>query len=302
MRLPLLFCLFAAAAILCGQEEEGDGKPAVIPEAEKAKLAALLPDPAAFGGKPSEDASFYGSDLYRLIDGGSDVYHQNGFVALVHREYKAGDVELTVDVYDMGNPLQGFAIYSNERSPDYHFISTGAEGYSGEGMLNFLQGAYYVKMQAFGDKSESVLTSAANGISAKIGGGRELPAPAPWLPANGLVNRSQKYIIKAPLAHDFLSPALGATYRLGGAETAVFASLAPNPAEAAKRLASLKAYYERSGKVNAFAGLPGEAWRANNEYEGDVIFFARGRNLLIVQHPPAKPDGFLNELYSSVKD
>jgi hypothetical protein len=297
-----LICLFAATVILCGQEEEGDGKPAVIPEPEKAKLAALLPDAASFGGKPSEDASFYGSDLYRLIDGGSDAYHQNGFVALVHREYKAGDVELTVDIYDMGNPLQGFAIYSNERSPDYHFISMGAEGYSGEGMLNFLQGAYYVKMQAFGDKSDSVLTSAANGISGKIGGGKELPSPAPWLPTGGLVNRSQKYIIKAPLAHDYLAPALGATYRVGGAETLVFASLAPDAAEATRRLASLKGYYEKSGKVNAFPGVAGEVWRTDNKYEGDVVFFARGRNLVIVQHPPAKPEGFLNELYSSVKD
>jgi len=50
------------------------------------------------------------------------------------------------------------------------------------------------------------------------------------------------------------------------------------------------------------AGLPGEVWRASNQYEGEMAFFARGSYVVVVQAPPPDADAFLKELYSSVKD
>jgi hypothetical protein len=82
----------------------------------------------------------------------------------------------------------------------------------------------------------------------------------------------------------------------------VLASLAPTPGEAASRLARLKEHFAGSGTVTAVAGLPGEVWRSGNQKEGDVVCFARGRYVVMVQAPPTPPDAFLHELYSSVKD
>jgi hypothetical protein len=288
-----LACLLAITGLLQAQE---------VSEARKARLSALLPAAPEFAAKPSEAARFFGADLYKLIDGGAEAYHQFGFVALVHREYKSSAAEITADIFDMGDSLRAFGIYSAERSPDYHYISMGAEGYAEEGTLNFLQGEYYVKLQGFGDKPAPELESAARSISAKIGGGRTLPDAVAWFPASGLVNRSQKYVIEAPLGHDFLSPAVTAAYRFGDTETTVSASIGTNAPDAARRLASLKAHYEKTGKVESFAGLPGEAWRASSQYEGEAVFFVRGRNLVVVANPPAQAEKFLKEVYFSIKD
>jgi hypothetical protein len=169
MRGPIA-CLFLATALWAQQ--------APIPAAVKTRLGALLP-------KGGNAVRFYSSDLYRYMDGGADLYLKYGLVAMAHREYKRAGVELTVDVFDMGSPLQAFGMYSAERSPEYHFIDIGAEGYSSESTLNFLQGRYYVRLSAFGDGAAAALDKCARAISGKIGGDRSLPAVPDTLPREG---------------------------------------------------------------------------------------------------------------------
>jgi hypothetical protein len=302
----MFFCVLAFSALLCGQKgDRGPARPAATQTAEKNKLAALLPNPPGFSGRAEAPAKLYSAtDLYRYIDGGADAYVDYGLVQLIHREFKAGTVDLTVDIYDMGDPLRAFGIYSAERSPEYLFIPIGAEGYADIGALNFLQGEYYVKLQAFGDndKTPPVLESAAKSIASKIGPEGAVPQPVSWFPATGQVARSQKYVVKAPMGHDYLAPATTVLYRFGDKDTTVLASRAPTPAEAASRLGKLKEHFAGSGQVAAVEGLPGEVWRSANQYEGEMVFFARGPYVVVVQAPPANADAFLKELYSSVKD
>jgi hypothetical protein len=300
-----LLCLLAFSAPLRGQQADRESaRPAAIPTAEKNKLTDLLPAPPEFSGKPAAPAKFYSADLYRYLDGGADVYLDYGLVALVHREFKAGNVDLTVDIYDMGDRLGAFGIYSAERSPDYLFIPIGAEGHVDEGSLGFLQANYYVKLQAFGDNDSTprVLETAARSIMARIGPPGKVPRPVPWFPAAAQVAASQKYVVKAPLGRDYLAPATTALYRFDGHETTVLASRAPTPEEAALRLGKLKEDLARLGAVTAVAGLSGEVWRSAGTPDGEAVFFARGRYVVVVLGPPADADAFLKELYSSVKD
>ncbi len=134
------------------------------------RLASLLPDPSSFGGKASGRAVLYSSDLYKYLDGGAEVYHNAGFVSLVHRTYKVGDIDLTVDIYDMGEAGRALAMYSRERPPDATGPKIGRASYSGDGFLNFVQSRYYVKLIAFSDrgKTEAALAAAARNISGKI--------------------------------------------------------------------------------------------------------------------------------------
>src|SRR5271157_3567510 len=279
-----LLCLLAFSAALPGQQADRESaRPAAIPTAEKNKLAALLPAPPEFFGKPGPPARFYSTDLYRYLDGGADAYLDYGLVALIHREFKSGNVDLTVDIYDMGDPLQAFGIYSAERSPDYLFIPIGAEGHVDMGSLGFLQANYYVKLQAFGDNDNTppALEAAARGIMARIGPRGTAPQPVSWFPAAGQVAASQKYVVKAPLGRDYLAPA---------AE------------EATARLGRLKEDFARPGAVAAAPGFPGQVWRTAGAPDGETVFFARGCYVVVVLAPPADADAFLKELYASVKD
>ena len=260
MRGPIA-CLALAAALWAQQ--------APIPAEVKTRLAALLP-------KGGDAARFYSSDLYRYMDGGADIYLKYGLVALAHREYKRAGVEMTVDVFDMGSPLQAFGIYSAERSPEYHFIDIGAEGYSSESTLNFVQGRYYVRLSAFGDGAATALDSFARAISRSIGGDRKLPALLDMLPRENRMARSEKYVVGAPAGHDFLSPALTASYRFDGKATTLVISLAADAREANQRVEKLRQYYSQSG--------------------GEAIFFARGRLAVLCLHAPADAAAFLDKV------
>jgi hypothetical protein len=286
-----LVCLLAFAPLLLHAQEEGDAKPVPVSAAEKAKLQALLPAATA--------PDFYLSDLYQYMDGGADVYLQFGLVGMAHQEYRAGDTDVTADIFDMGDPLRAFGIYAAERSPTYRFISMGAEGYSNDGMLNFLQGNYYVKLVGFSasGKSATALDQAARGISDKIGGARTMPQAIAWLPAAGLVARSQKYVIKEPIGHECLSPAATATYQIDGKETTLLVSFAPNPEDA---VAQMKKSFQSPGSLAPLTGLPVPVWRGTNQYEGETIFFSRGRYTIVVVHPPAKPEAFLHALLEAI--
>ena len=258
-----IVCLFLAAALLPALQAQS------IPPEVKTRLARLLPT-----GKDA--VRFYSSDLYRYMDGGADIYLKYGLVALAHREYKSAGVDMTVDVFDMGGPLQAFGIYSAERSPEYHFIPIGAEGYSRESTLNFLQGRYYVRLSAFGDGAAPALLKFARAISQSIGGDRSLPALLDILPNENRIARSEKYVVDAPAGHDFLAPALTASYRFDGQVTSLVISLAADAHEANQRVEQLRRYYLRSG--------------------GEVIFFARGHYAVLCLHAPAGAAAFLDKV------
>jgi hypothetical protein len=160
------FLIAGFAAFLAAQNP-----PESLTAAQKGRLAALLPSARELAARSASGPKFYFADLYRYIDGGAEAYLRRGFVALVHREYKTSAIELTVDIYDMGNPAGAAAICAAERSPESPAAAAGAEAFSGDGMLNFRQGRYYGKLLAFGDpgKSAPLLERAARAIAAKIG-------------------------------------------------------------------------------------------------------------------------------------
>ena len=162
---------FAIALLSLAVAAQGQKESQPVSAAEKAKLSNLLPAPVG----TAKPAQFYSSNLYEYIDGGAEAYHKFNMTAMVHREYNAKGVDMTVDIYDMGSPSNASGIYASERSPAYHFIPIGEEGYSSEHTLNFLQGRFYVKLMAFGDKEPvaKMLNSFAESISAKIGGSKQ---------------------------------------------------------------------------------------------------------------------------------
>ncbi len=155
-----LLCLFALPVLLAPQSPR-----------EKARLTALLPDPAPLGLRAGKPAGFYAADLYRYLDGGADAYRKRGFLALIHQEYRAKDADLTADIYDMGNVARAGAMYEAERPPDCRSVAVGGGGYADEGVLNFHQERYYIKLMAFSDAGETgrLLDATARGISARIG-------------------------------------------------------------------------------------------------------------------------------------
>jgi hypothetical protein len=290
---------------LAAQEcEEGPAKPAVIPEAVKSSLAARVPTARELGATGPGERRFYGSDLWTYMDGGAEPYHGYGMVAMVHQEYKIKDTELTIDVFDMGDPLSAFGIYSSERAPEYKYLAIGTEGHGEDAVLNFLQGQYYVKLAAVRESGSSapLLATCAAQISKRIGGGKTMPEGLKLLPAANRVAHSEKFIKTAPLGHIFLAPAYLASYMFEGKPSTVALSLAANSAEARSRADQLGKYFTKLGKLVPRPDLGPGANLGSTSYEGEMVYVARGRYLVMVVNPPADHGSFLKTLIGAIPE
>ena len=301
------FCLLlilSLPGLLMGQEGEGGSPPAVIPAQVKERLERLLPEPSEVGAAQTGQQKFFSSDLYQYIDGGADVYLDYGLVALLHQEYKASGTEITLDIYDMGAPANAFGIYAAESAPDYHFLPIGAEGYGTNEILNFFQDEFYVKLSAFSDKEKTgpVLERFARAVSGRIGSAARMPEFLSLFPPQNLVSHSCRFMKKSPLGHDFLAPAIMASYALGEKPTSLVISKAPDANGAAQKVGQLRDYFGRSGKVVPQPGLAPGAFQGSNQFEGETVFFASGSYAILCINPPPNPESFLKAAIERVTE
>jgi hypothetical protein len=215
------------------------------------QFAKLLSEPLPGHPKPQAEASFYKPEtLYQYIDGGADVYLLYDFQVLLHQDFKAGTGDITADVYDMGKPEDAFGIYSAERSPKYNYIPVGAEGYRSNGVLNFFQDRYYVKLSGSGTSADVQLDQLARTLSTRIGGGRTAPPLLLKLPQLHRVPHSEQYIRKDPLGHAFLAPAYVVTYASTPKESKLLVSVANDAAGAKSHLDQLANHFKQTGECS----------------------------------------------------
>jgi hypothetical protein len=288
MRTTRLTILWILAATLCGaapaQEEASDPTALPVPEDVKRSLSALLPDSRGLGAEVDGPPSYYGGNLWEYIDGAAGAYHSYDFVALVSQAYKRKETDVTVDIYDMGEPLNAFGIYASERAPSSGMVAVGADGYLSENVLNFLQGRYYVKLSAFAPAGapSAVLTAFAEAISSRIGSAKTLPPELGRLPKQGLVPHSERFVREAPLGHAFLAPALEASYRLGGVEARLLLSQAESAEQAAQRVTLLDDHFRKRGTLVAAPELPKGTRRGTTSFQGEVVFRAVGSEVVLI--------------------
>jgi hypothetical protein len=197
---------------VCGGHQKGVGlslsalltRVRVIKGRRSGRLTALVPNPLLAHAAAQGPATFYScSTLYEYIDGAADVFQGYDVEVVLHQEFKAGVGELTVDIFGMGSLENAFGMYASERSPKYDFVDAGAEGYRNEGILNFFQDRYYVKIAGFGSGADAAIAQFAAGISRNIGSNKNFPALVSKLPEAGRNRHPELYLRKDPLGHPF---------------------------------------------------------------------------------------------------
>lgn len=249
-------------------------------------VSTLLRQPLPRSAVAQGKASSYDSDtLYQYIDGGADIYLLYDFKTLLHQDFKSGASEVTADIYDMGNNENAFGIYSSERSPNYKFLPIGAEGYRGQGLLNFLEGQYYVKLSGAGPNADALLGEFARLLSNRIGASRTLPALLARFPREHRVAHSEQYIKKDPLGHAFLAPAYLAAYAEGKQQMKLVISVANSAPAAKARAAQLAKHFKQTGQQLPAPELGENGMRASNSFEGRVIARTQGRYLIALFNP-----------------
>jgi len=265
------------------------------------ELLRLVAEPLPDGSIAQSPASFYSPDnLYEYMDGGADIFVLYGVKSMLHLDAKVRTVDVTVDIFDMGSPNAAFGMYAAERSPDYDFIAMGAEGYRNKGILNFVQGRYYIKLAGFGDGADPVLEAWAKALSARVGSDTALPAMLTRLPSNHRKPHSEQYIPNDPLGHSFLGPAYVASYEFNGHESKLFVTLSENENDAHERLKQLEAHFSKTGECAAAPDIGAGAIRGKNSFEGSFVAKVQGHLLLLVLNPTTDGERILREAAKSL--
>ncbi len=62
-------------------------------------------------GRRGQAQCFVGSELYRHINGGAELYHRHGFERLAVQDYAKGGLEIRVEIYQMNDPNGCSAVF-----------------------------------------------------------------------------------------------------------------------------------------------------------------------------------------------
>jgi hypothetical protein len=243
-------------------------------------LRSLLPEPSGWA-LTETPAAYLPGTLFEYINGGAESYLSYGFRELAVGNYKdkKSAATLTVELYDMGNELNAFGIYSSERFPESRFLPVGIQGYWEEGALNFVVGSYYVKLLCFdcGPNGESTLTAIAKDIEKKAGAKGQLPPLLGLFPAEGLISNSEKFVLQNVLGYGFLHHGYLASYSIQGQEFELFIIQGADAQEAQNMMSQYLDFQRASGQ----APQPGPVGFQVRDRYAQNVFLAPAGNLIL---------------------
>ncbi len=179
---------------------------------QTAGAARLLPAAAEIsgwisGGPPE---SYEREGLYGYINGGSEIFLQYDFkradVGRYKKERGGAGREVTVDLYEMGSPLDAFGIFSVRRQGGEKALDLGGvPNWISESQASLASGVYFVNIIGFETQSED-MAAFARFLAKKIAAAGEKPceldgAGNPWsaFPKKNLLADTIRFI-KGPLA------------------------------------------------------------------------------------------------------
>jgi hypothetical protein len=242
-------------------------------------LAVLVPRVDAWT-QTEAPRSYFPESLFEYIDGAAESYLSYDFreLLVVDLEKKGTQATLTLEIYDMGDPINAFGIFGAERYPENKAVSIGELGYLEGEALNFMTGRFYVKMLGFGlgEETGSVLSGVGAQIAAAVKVKGTLPVYITAFPKKDLVAQSEKYIKKNFMGYEFLRQGFVATYKVGGKEFEGFFVDGESEKDAEDMLGKL---LEALAKDKQTPEKIAFGYHSRNRY-GQHLYIGRVRNVL----------------------
>lgn len=170
------------------------------------------------------EESFTADTLYEKINGRAEQYIRYGVEGMQFVSFSKENEFIDVFVYDMGNPIQAYGIYSVERTEGAPKTDLGRGGYQVKASHFFWKGAAYI--QVIASTTEGAIIQATETVAKKMNerledNGRELWGFA-LLPQNNRVDDTVQYFKQDALSLDFLKNGFTARYDVQGSEVTAF--------------------------------------------------------------------------------
>jgi hypothetical protein len=208
-RLFRMFLWLAAVLILISADQANiksknpasfSQEPQITKEGEQ-----FLPEDDQFRGwKQEESIAHYNREsLYGYINGGAEIFLQYAFRQLTHavyfREIQGSSQETIIEIYRMATPLDGFGIFSVNRSGGEQVSQKiDALNWISPSQINFVKENYFVNILGF-DCSLEDLEDFASIVADNIPGESMIPVDLTRFPKENRIPGSEKYI-QGPLA------------------------------------------------------------------------------------------------------
>ncbi|MCK4560507.1 MAG: hypothetical protein KAV45_12050 [Calditrichia bacterium] len=188
-RVRILICLFICCSSGFAAEKQDIHK----------LLDNLLPrnDELAGWFADGEPEAAVGEDLYLLINGGAEIYHEYGFKRAIFQRYTNEKVgALNLEIYEMDSPQATYGIYTFKTGNEGRSINTGREGWLESYFLNFWKAKFLVTITGLTpdtDMTENI-SKMAKVVASKISGPSEKPSLVSYLPLDNLLENGISYL------------------------------------------------------------------------------------------------------------
>ena len=257
-------------------------------------IESLLPTKLPEGWKQIGSPQVYTrKTLFNRINGQAELFFKYGFqksVFALYRNKNNAKDQVELDIYDMGNVLQAFGIFSRLRSED-RSAGVGLESYLEDSSLLFYGGRYFVTLYAT-EGDSSILTRLAKTISSEIPDSSPPPKEIDYFPKNGLKPGSIEYYPEGLLGYQFFKRGFQGVYlqknqdkveaKGEDKECYLFLVILKDPRDAEDALKAYRDSLSKKGKIDSTVqarfgpnGLKGE-----DPNRGKVIVVQRGFYLL----------------------
>ena len=235
--------------------------------------------------------TFTQKTLFERINGQAELFLKYGFqksVFAVYQGKKSRDDQMEADVYDMGNVLQAFGVFSRFRNEDRPG-GFGLDSFLDDHSALFYQGKYFVMLYA-PEPNQEILRQFSKLISSKISDPSPPPKEISYFPKNGLKPGSVQYFPEGLLGRQFLKRGFQGTYvekvevkgKVEMKEFHLFLAILKNPQQAMSALEVYKEDLSRKGRVlsGGLIQLEARALKGEDPYQGKIIVLQKGFYLL----------------------
>ncbi len=164
------------------------------PESSMPPVADLLPERIGAWIRGDVTDTYDRETIFDYIDGAGEVYRSYAFSQVAVARYgQGGGPDMTVELFDMGNPHDAYGVFSYAREQEQPGIGGGYE-LKGR-VLCFWQDRYYIcaASEASAADTDTALLELARGISESLPSGSEQPDLVHMLPSEGLVPLSSRF-------------------------------------------------------------------------------------------------------------
>jgi hypothetical protein len=198
-------------------------------------------------------------NLFKHINGQAELFFKYGFqksIFAIYQNKKNQENQIELDIYDMGNVLQAFGIFSRFRNED-RSAGIGLDSYLDAHSALFYKGKYFVMLYST-ESNPSVLKQWAMKVALKIVDTSLPPQEIGYFPKNGLKPGSIQYFPEGLLGYQFLKRGFKGTY------------IAKDEAQAK---GEVKAKAEAEGKAKAKIEDKGKARTEDKEFHLFIAIF-----------------------------